>query len=261
MRTRVPFLDSVYHLGQIMSPAGQDVTLLNNTDVTELLNICPTGIRYVAKLNIAIDEDHLVDWGLSLGGPIDENFISDSLKIDSIDVVSVLGAEIPMSIHFENLEYEADIDYRLNTDFKVDNLKLNDSYIGVAITNGTPLEYTLSATFTDSTGRVLCPLFQNDTMNIRGATIRLNPNNDGTYITNTAYTADLHVPVNERIFNAMLDAKNIHVSASLKTTQTNADPTAVVAIKGDDKLAIRVYAVMHPGFDITIPITRGGDKE
>ncbi len=260
-RTRVPFLDSVYDLGGIMSPSGQNVTLLDNTDVTELLNICPTGIRYIAKLNIAIDEDHLVDWGLSLGGPIDENFISDSLKIDSIDVVSVLGAEIPMSIHFENLGYEADIDYRLNTDFKVENLKLNDSYIGVAITNGTPLEYTLSATFTDSLGNVLCPLFQNDTMTVRGATIRLNPNNDGSYITNTAYTEDLHVMVTERVFRAMMEAKNIHVSATLKTSQTNADPTAVVAIKGTDKLSVRVYAVLHPGFDITIPISGGRDKE
>lgn len=259
---RVPFLDSLYSLQDFMDPQGQDVTLLDNTDVTALLNIAPTGIRYTARINLAIDATELAFWGLSMGGTIDESFISDSLQIDAITATSIIGAEIPLALHFENMSYESDINFNFGQNIEINGLEIDNSYIGLEFENGTPLVLEVDASFTDSLGNVLAPIVDN--VAIEGATIRLNPNGDGSYIVSQPTRSMLQVPVNAQTIRALTTARNIHITATASTstnTGTGIQNNAVVSIQDDNKLKVRAFVVAHPNIDITIPITGTNDDE
>lgn len=258
---RVPFLDSLYSLQDFMDPQGQDVVLLNNTDVTQLLNIAPTGIRYTARINIAIDPAELAYWGLTLGGTIDEDFISENLQINAITATSVIGAEVPLAIHFEDMAYDADINFNFGQNIQINELELNNSYIGLAFENGTPLAMDIDASFTDSLGNVLAPIVSN--VGIGGATIRLNPNGDGSYVVSQPTSSTLQVPVNSTTLRALTTARNIHVRAAASTstnTGSGIQSDAVVSIQDDNKLKVRAYIVVHPDVDINIPLGGGNSN-
>ena len=126
--------------------------------------------------------------------------------------------------------------------------------------NGIPLKFDLRAQFVDKNDVVLCDVFNPNIVELEGAEVALNPANN-LYTASTPKQTLVEIPIDQNLFNSLLNTAKIRINASLNTSETNNPTRKRVAIQSTDKLDIRVWAKLKPTYDLNIDLGGTGDSD
>lgn len=247
----IPFSGIRYN---IQPRASQDITILNDYDASQLLNIIPTKIGYTATVYIAIPTSELGAIALT-------DFIVDSLTIRSMDVDASLNVEFPLNMCIHNLAYGFSTPLSLGhvfdsitSDLTGDNLQLEleSTKIHMKITNGLPYNINLTADILDANEHVLFSLTPT-AANITGAPIAPDPNDDRLWITNGSTSSLITLEINSENMSQLGQSAFIKFNAALSTTDDSQNRS--VAIRRSDKMGINLYLQVTPHASFSIPVT------
>ncbi len=221
---------------------GQNIKLFDNADISNAINKRPIEIRYGARMNIAF-ESAFFSSGMS-----ENEFIADSIGVTGVDISANIKVDFPVSTKISNLSYETDIDFEPS--FHLDDLVIDSSYIFLTLNNGIPLELGVNAKFVNAAGQ--------ETSEIINTTVAGAPvTSTVPYVSNGTSTTVDTIIVTKQVFEDLLETKKIRLKASLNTTDNKLNKR--VAIKADDKLNIKLSALLKPSYDINIGV--GSENE
>lgn len=230
-------IDSLIH--------GQNIKLFDNTDISDAINRRPKEIKYGARMNIAFE-------AAFFASNITENdFIADSIGVTSVDIDADVKVEFPISAYINNLSYQTDINFEPS--FHLGDLVIDSSYLFLTLDNGIPLSLDVNAKFINEAG---------DSTEILNTTVGGAPvTNTAPYVSNGKTTTLDTIVVTKEVFDALLETKKIRVKAGLNTTDN--DLQKRVSIKADDKLEIKLSALLRPSYNMNFDLGNGqeGDNQ
>lgn len=233
------YLDSIIH--------GQYLHLIQNHNISDIINYRPKSIRYTARLNIAFDESFFAS---NFGGNTDQ-YVKDSIGINYVYVDADIHVRFPISLSVDNLQYSTDIEF--NPSFDLKELTVDSSVLYLECTNGIPLQLDLTGSLQDSLGNDLCTLFNPDPTTLAPAEVGFDAE-CGHYVATTPTKTILAVVVNRNVYDALQNTKQLHLAASLSTSHTGDATNDHVAIRNSDMLKLRVYAKLKPTYSLDFPI-------
>ena len=253
-----PMEDSI-RLNDIIGGRSTHLQLLDNEDATELLQVTPNTIEYSLDVHLRVD-----DTTFSLDY---RKYLLDSLKIESLDVISDISANFPLNMKFNNLEYtidttDIDISNEINSYFdsldSIDGLEaeIEQSFLTLKIENSLPIDAKLNIDICDNNFNVLFNLIDINKDFLSTPPIMPYSNNPSLYVSNGTTTNVVKIELDQQKMELLKDARKIifNVTAS---TPTNDGIQQQVALKRSDKLDLKIYAKLHARAGIDIPLTDG----
>ena len=217
---------------------GQNIVLFDNTDISDAINKRPVEITYGARMNIAF-EAAFFGTGLS-----EDDFVSDSLGVNAVDIDANIKVSFPISTYINNLGYETDISF--SSSFDPQELSIDSSALYIECDNSIPLALQLRCQLKDESDIVLGDL--------------LNP-----IVTTLAAPGSkkttIEIPVTRDIFDKLQKTKKIHLNAMLNTADLNPPARVKVAVRATDKLDLRIYAKVQPSYNFSFNLTGGNTEE
>ena len=181
----------------------------------------------------------------------ENDFIADSIGVTSVDIDADVKVEFPISAYINNLSYQTDINFEPS--FHLGDLVIDSSYLFLTLENGIPLSLDVNAKFINEAG---------DSTKILNTTVGGAPvTNTAPYVSNGKTTTLDTIIVTKEVFDALLETKKIRVKAGLNTTDN--DLQKRVSIKADDKLEIKLSALLHPSYNMNFDLGNGqeGDNQ
>lgn len=231
--------------------SGQYVTLFDNKDISNAVNMRPRELQYAARMNIAFEAAFFATAGIS-----EKEFVADSIGINSISIDANIKVSFPISAYINNLQYQTDIEFAPS--FQLGQIVIDSSMINIQCLNSIPLELSLRVQLIDSTDAVLCDILDPVTTIVEAAPVALNPTTNLYTSSGTSNTV-IQIPITEFVFNNLLKTKKIRLSTVLNTTDTQDAVRNRVSIQATDKIDLRVWAKVKPSYDLDINL--GGDNE
>ena len=232
--------------------AGENIRLFNNTDISLAINKRPKEIRYSARMNIAFE-------AAFFGTGISENeFVADSIGVKSVDIDADVKVLFPVSAYLNNLQYETDINF--TPSFHLDDLVIDSSMLYMDCQNGIPLSLLLRAQFVDENDQVLCDVFDPAQTEVAGADVELNPATN-LYTSTGPKETLIQIPVTKTVFDHLLETRKIRLTAGLNTSPTNNPVRNRVSIQASDLLQLRVWAKLHPTYELNLDLNGNNEEE
>lgn len=230
--------------------AGQYITLFNNTDISEAINHRPKEIRYGVRMNIAFEAAF---FSMNL---TENEFVADSIGVKGVDISGNVKVRFPVSAYLNNLRYNTDIAF--TPSFRLGDLQIDSSMLYIDCQNGIPLSLLVRAQFVDENDQVLCDILDPVETVVQGAEVELNPNTN-LYTSVAPKETLIQIPVTQTVFDALLQTRKIRVGAGLNTSPTGNALRKRVSIQASDKLDLRVWAKLHPTYDIDFDLGGSGN--
>lgn len=232
--------------------AGENIRLFNNTDISLAINKRPKEIRYSARMNIAFE-------AAFFGAGITENeFVADSIGVKSVDIDADVKVLFPVSAYLNNLQYQTDINF--TPSFHLDDLVIDSSMLYLDCQNGIPLSLLMRAQFVDENDQVLCDVFDPAQTEVAGADVELNPATN-LYTSTGPKETLIQIPVTKTVFDHLLNTRKIRITAGLNTTPTNNPVRNRVSIQASDLLQLRVWAKLHPTYELNLDLNGNNEEE
>lgn len=225
---------------------GEYVKLLDNEDISEVINMRPVEIRYGARMNILF-EAKFYEEDLSA-----REFVSDSIGIHAVDLTSDLKIEFPLATYIKDLSYKTDLKLNTSLDFK--DLTIDSSMLFLICDNSLPLALDIKATL------LSIDSISNDTVELSSlldptaATLASAPvglDTTGHYSSTGKNHSEIRIPITEKVYNDLLKSNAIRINATLNTSSTGSTANKNVAIKSKDMLNIIVTAKIKPQYPFT----------
>lgn len=224
---------------------GENITIFNNTDISNAINKRPKEIRYSARMNIAF-EAAFFSTGMS-----ENQFVADSIGVQSVDIDADIKVRFPISAYFNNLQYQTDINFAPS--FHLDDLVIDSSMLYIDCQNGLPLSLLLRVQFVDGNDQVLCDVLDPVQTEVAGADVALNPTTNLYTSTGQKQTL-IQIPVTKQVFENLLETQKIRLFAELNTSSTNDPIRNRVSIQADDRLSVRVWAKLKPTYNLNFDL-------
>ena len=230
--------------------AGQYLTFFNNTDISEAINHRPKEIRYGARMNIAFEAAF---FAMNLS---ENEFVADSIGVRGVNISGNVKVRFPVSAYLNNLRYNTDIAF--TPSFRLGDLKIDSSMLYIDCQNGIPLSLLVRAQFVDVNDQVLCDILDPVETVVEGANVELNPNTN-LYTSVAPKETLIQIPITQTVFDALLQTRKIRIGAGLNTSPTGNALRKRVSIQATDKLDLRVWAKLHPTYDIDFDLGGSGN--
>lgn len=227
---------------------GENITLFDKEDISEVINKRPVEIVYGARMNIAFESEFYETDASS--------FVADSIGIDSVIIDSDIKVEFPFSAYIKDLSYNTDLIFEPS--FNLGDLTIDSSMLILYCENGLPLALDLAASLVDSLGNDLGILLDPSPTTLNGAPV--GPDASGHYSSIGKSHSELMIPITASVFKNLLKTKAIRLQAVLNTTSTGSTANKNVAIKATDLLDIVVTAKIKPSYPFTFGVNNKGQK-
>lgn len=231
---------------------GETITLFNGTDISLAINKRPKEVHYSARMNIAFEAEFFAS------GMSENQFVADSIGVKAIDIDADIKVRFPLSAYLNDLHYETDIAFAPS--FHLDDLVIDSSMIYLECQNGLPLALSVRAQLIDDNGQVMCDILDPVLTEVAGADVALNPASNLYTATGPKQTV-VQVPITKEVFNSLLNTRGLRLSAGLSTSSTGNPARNRVSIQASDLLQLRVWAKLHPTYDINIDIHNNDNGE
>ena len=241
----------------------QRVPIFYKYNLKNVVEHRPTSVDYAVRMCITIPTEQMMP-----GSGFDECMAA--LGVDSMMADLRANLELPLKFYSEALAYTDTLPLDLsNINEQLDNindgtmngenysLRLNDSncYIAFVTQNYLPLEMNFNITFLDGNdNEILHTLFEGDRAIYAAPVVPLAGHTD-TWVSsgNTASQFKVHLSLDE--LKQLANTRRVVYSIDLNTARhENAGDKPYVAVRMDDHLDIRCYAVVSGHADFSLPV-------
>lgn len=237
----------------------QTLTILDNSDISPLVNISPRKIRYRADLVIEVPPTEMMTIVTMT------DFVADSLTIRSIHMDNHIDIHFPMSMCMRDLQYSFATPLSLGGG--LDSIlsgvasgsiraDLDTASLIIKATNGIPFSILLNCNMLDADSNVLFPLTQSASP-IQGAPVQPADFNPSVYVASGTQTSYITVPLDQTRLEKLGQVAYFELNANLSSTGADANQT--ISLRADDRLGLELFLKINPHLSFNIPL--GGDDD
>ncbi len=233
-----------------------------NIDVAPIINSMPRHIDASFRFRFNVDESVFGD----LSDVAHFNELLDSIGLTKLVYTADVHVEMPFDISIKKLPYDFELDLgeeglsSLNLQSTLDSIaegldvNLDEAKLTLNFDNGIPFDMRLMAIFIDEYGLPMGVEFFKDT--ILAADVALASDGSGAYVSAAPKHSKVQIALDAERLEQLSKARKINFHLELASSARNANGDLVpVRIQRDDKLRIKMYAVVHPSVTANIPVT------
>lgn len=241
----------------------RNVAILDHYNLRTVVEHRPTSVDYTVRMCITIPTEQMAP-----GSDFAE--CMETLGVDSMMCDLHACLELPLNFYSRHITYFDTIPLNLsNLEDQLDNIgegvingehytiNLNDSncYLAFVAKNHIPVEAIFNCTFLDEFGDpILSTIFDGDRAILPAPTIPLD-GHQNTWCSNGATETQFKIHLSLNDLKQLCNTRRLHYSIELTTANQNLPGIKpFVAVKMEDKIDIRSYAVLSPHADFSIPL-------
>ena len=241
----------------------RNIPIFYKYDLKDVIEHRPTSVDYKVRMCITIPTDQMAPGSTF-------NQCMETLGVDSMMADMHACLELPLNFYSHGVSYNDTLSLDLsNLSERLDRIEdsvmqgenytlhMNDSncYIAFVTKNYLPTELRFSISFLDGMGNeILHTLFEGDRAIYAAPVVPLAGHAD-TWVSDGASTAQFKVHLTLSELKQLCNTRSIAYKIDLNTAnheQTGSKP--YVAVRMDDRIDIRAYAVLSPHADFSLPI-------
>lgn len=225
---------------------GKRIDIVNNYDISPLVNRQPKYIRYSANLNVAMPKTF---WYTGGG----EAYLK-SIGFDSVTVDTRCMADFPLQIYCQNITRTDTIEWNLPIDISDSVLNEVERYLTLDSTsciviearNNIPLTFLMNLSLLDTNMVSLTEDLLNGDQLILGGQLVESPILD-SYVSGGYSRSCITVPIDFTLLKKLRQTRYLSYRISLSSSTIGAlEEHPTVAVQGKDKIELRARVVLAP---------------
>ncbi len=246
----VPLPSSLERINVTELVGGDTIKILDERDVSDIINRKPVAVDYCVRLNMALTEELLTTAPL---------FIKDSLKIDSISTSLIVDVDFPLQFSCRQVKYTdtmsldlTQMDTLLDKIDKYLTFKDTGSYLSIHTDNHMPLTFSMDIACLDQYGAPLLTHLLGSNNIIKGAPLKPHSTIAGSFQSSGSTPSDIVLPITPALLKHLRNTKALQISYELSTSTEGAGvPRPPVVIHKADKLDLSLFLSIAPHVHFT----------
>ena len=255
----VPLPSSLDRINVTELVGGDTIKILDERDVSDIINRKPVEVDYCVRLNMALTEELLTTAPL---------FIKDSLKIDSISTSLIVDVDFPLQFSCRQVKYTdtmsldlTQMDTLLDKIDKYMAFKDTGSYLSIHTENHMPLSFAMNIACLDQYGAPLLTNLLGSNNTIKGAPLKPHTTIAGSFQSAGSTPSDIVLPITPALLKHLRNTKALQISYELSTSTEGAGvPRPPVVIHKADKLDLSLFLSIAPHVHFTYSLDSNDDK-
>ena len=240
----------------------RNIPILTKYDLKDVVGHRPTSVDYTVRMCITVPTDQM-------GSGSDFNQCMRTLGVDSMVTDLHACLEVPVNFYSNGAAYEDTLELDLSEmeeqlaninegrwDGEHYSVSLNDSncYIAFVTKNSMPVEMDFSIAFLDgNNNEILHTLFEGDRAIYAAPAIRMDGPEE-TWVSNGFSTAEFKVHLKLDELKQLSNTRNLVIRITTNTARHEQPGYPFAAVRMDDRLDIRCYAVVAGHADFSLPV-------
>ena len=226
--------------------AGQPLEIMNNYDISQIVNHKPLDVSYSVRLNVVVPANQ---WQTN-----DSITYIDSIGVDSIVADFNCHADFPMQVYCGDIEYKDTAWVNLNMSLKDSTLDkvermLNldsSSCLVIESRNWLPIDLHVNLALLDSSMNILTSTSYKSDSILYGAPLHREAFAE-SYVSSGYTKSRIVIPISFDMLKSLRKTKYLKYTVGANTSRRGVpEERPTVSVRGSDKLELRTYIVVAP---------------